>query len=383
MGTASLTPFSYVILVLVGEGGAGPHDLVRMMRQGAWAYWTSSQSQYYAEPKRLEGLGLLSAASAPGRTHDRTVYRLTEAGREALAAWLGTPAAFPRVQNEAAVRLLGASSPIPRPCSRACAACARRSPPATRGSTARRSASPVCRTARRSWASTAASPGGSWRRRRPGWTRSRPSSARLTGRLQRLSGASASIDSSPGAVPLERPWGGRALSHGLLLVPHRLRRPRHGRRPRHRQHPRLRARARHRALRAVGGRDRLAQRRGPRGRDRGQAHARPHARHDLRHPAAEGRRDRRLRRHRGDAAALHPEGAPEPLGAPARRRLRALGRDRRREARGRGGVPERRRPPGLPDRGADGGRDRRRPAGRASRRATWSSTSAAARPRSR
>jgi len=108
MGTASLTPFSYVILVLVGEGGAGPHDLVRMMRQGAWAFWTSSQSQYYAEPKRLEGLGLLSASRAPGRTHDRTVYRLTEAGREALAAWLGTPAAFPRVQNEAAVRLLGA-----------------------------------------------------------------------------------------------------------------------------------------------------------------------------------------------------------------------------------------------------------------------------------
>ena len=105
--------------------------------------------------------------------------------------------------------------------------------------------------------------------------------------------------------------------------------------------------------------------------------------HDLRHPAAEGRRDRRLRRDRGDAAPLHPEGAPEPLGAPARRRLRALGRDRRREARGRGGVPVGRRAPGLPDRGADGGRDRRRAAGRASRPATWSSTSAAARPRSR
>ena len=86
--------------------------------------------------------------------------------------------------------------------------------------------------------------------------------------------------------------------------------------------------------------------------------------HDQRHPAAEGRRDRRLRRDRGDAAPLHPEGAPEPLGAPAGRRLRPLRRDRGREARGRGGVPERRRPPGLPDRGADGGRDRRRPAGR-------------------
>ncbi|HET8952784.1 MAG TPA: PadR family transcriptional regulator [Solirubrobacteraceae bacterium] len=97
-----------MILVLVGEGGAGPHDLVRMMRQGAWAYWTSSQSQYYAEPKRLERLGLLSATRAPGRTHDRTVYRLTDEGRIALAEWLGTPAGFPRVQNEAAVRLLGA-----------------------------------------------------------------------------------------------------------------------------------------------------------------------------------------------------------------------------------------------------------------------------------
>jgi PadR family transcriptional regulator AphA len=106
--TASLTSFSYVILVLVGEGGAGPHDLVRMMRQGAWAFWASSQSQYYAEPKRLARLGLLSAERAPGRTHDRTVYRLTDEGRRALAEWLATPAAFPRVQNEAAVRLLGA-----------------------------------------------------------------------------------------------------------------------------------------------------------------------------------------------------------------------------------------------------------------------------------
>jgi DNA-binding PadR family transcriptional regulator len=106
--TASLTPFSYVILVLVGEGGAGPHDLVRMMRQGAWAYWTSSPSQYYAEPKRLAEAGYLSAARMPGRTHDRTVYRLTDAGRRALRDWHAGPVGLPRVQNEAAVRLLGA-----------------------------------------------------------------------------------------------------------------------------------------------------------------------------------------------------------------------------------------------------------------------------------
>ena len=89
--------------------------------------------------------------------------------------------------------------------------------------------------------------------------------------------------------------------------------------------------------------------------------------HDLGDPPAEGRRDRRLRRHGGDAAPLHPEGPPEPLGASARRRLRALRRHRRGEARGRGGLPLGRRAPGLPDRGADGGRDRRRACRSASR----------------
>ena len=77
-------------------------------------------------------------------------------------------------------------------------------------------------------------------------------------------------------------------------------------------------------------------------------------------PPAEGRRHRRLRRDRADAPPLHPEGAPAPLRAPARRRLRAVRRDRRREARGRGGDAVGRRAPGVPDRGADGRRDRRR-----------------------
>ena len=45
-------------------------------------------------------------------------------------------------------------------------------------------------------------------------------------------------------------------------------------------------------------------------------------------------------------------------------------RDRRREARGRGGDALGRRAPGVPDRGADGGRDRRRAARSPSRPAT-------------
>ena len=102
-----LTPFSYVILGLVGRDGAGPHDIVRMMRQGA-IFWTTSESHFYGEPKRLAKLGYLAAEKQPGRTGERTHYRLTARGEQALEAWLAEPAAMPRIQNEAAVKLLAA-----------------------------------------------------------------------------------------------------------------------------------------------------------------------------------------------------------------------------------------------------------------------------------
>jgi PadR family transcriptional regulator AphA len=103
----SLTPFSYVILALVGRGGAGPHDIVRMMREGA-IFWTTSESHFYAEPKRLATLGFLHARTQPGRTRPRTHYELTAAGRRALSQWLALPAAMPRIQHEGVVKLLAA-----------------------------------------------------------------------------------------------------------------------------------------------------------------------------------------------------------------------------------------------------------------------------------
>jgi PadR family transcriptional regulator, regulatory protein AphA len=102
-----LGAFSYAILGLVGRGGASPHDIVRMMRQGA-IFWTTSESHFYAEPKRLAKLGYLSAEKRPGRTRERTYYELTDQGRDALRAWLAEPAAMPRIQDEAALKLLAA-----------------------------------------------------------------------------------------------------------------------------------------------------------------------------------------------------------------------------------------------------------------------------------
>ena len=101
-------------------------------------------------------------------------------------------------------------------------------------------------------------------------------------------------------------------------------------------------------------------------------------------PAAQGRRDRRLRHLREDAPLLHPAGALAPLGEAPHGHLRAVGHHRRRAAGGAGGGRVRRRAQaGLHHRGADGRRDRRGAPGARAGRATWSSTSVAAPPRSR
>jgi PadR family transcriptional regulator AphA len=107
MARHELTPFSHVVMTLVGQGGAGPHDLVRMARSGR-IYWDAAESQWYAEPKRLEALGYLSSHKQPGQTRPRTHYTLTDKGRAALAQWMDEPARFPRIQHEAVTRLLAA-----------------------------------------------------------------------------------------------------------------------------------------------------------------------------------------------------------------------------------------------------------------------------------
>src|SRR6266508_1795129 len=100
-----LTLFSYEILGLVGRGGAGAHDLLRMAQRGRILSW-AGESQYYVEPKRLARLGYLDARKEPGKTRERTVYTLTEKGLDALRARAQTPVRFTPVKSELLLRLL-------------------------------------------------------------------------------------------------------------------------------------------------------------------------------------------------------------------------------------------------------------------------------------
>lgn len=105
MSRDELTSTSYRVLVLVGRGGAGPHDLVRMVRVGR-VYQAAAESAYYAEPKRLEKLGYLRSRKEPGKTRQRTHYEITEKGIDALREWMRKPASPPRVATDAIERVL-------------------------------------------------------------------------------------------------------------------------------------------------------------------------------------------------------------------------------------------------------------------------------------
>src|SRR6188474_2999347 len=105
MSSADLGLFSYEILGLVGRGGAGAHDLLRMARRGRMLDW-AGESQYYAEPKRLASLGYLEAHREQGKTRERTVYTLTDKGLDALRAYARTPVRLTPLKSDPLLRLL-------------------------------------------------------------------------------------------------------------------------------------------------------------------------------------------------------------------------------------------------------------------------------------
>jgi DNA-binding PadR family transcriptional regulator len=90
-----LTTTSYVVLGLVAAGGPiTSYEMKRGVAQSIGYFWHFPHSQLYAEPARLAGLGLLDEdAEETGRKRRR--YRITPAGRQALAEWLGEAATEP------------------------------------------------------------------------------------------------------------------------------------------------------------------------------------------------------------------------------------------------------------------------------------------------
>ena len=106
----SLTTTSFGVLAILALRDHSTYDLIRQMRMSLHYMWPRAESNVYAEPRRLVEAGLATARDEWNGQRRRTIYSITEAGQAALAAWIGTPNARPRMESEALVKVLFAEN---------------------------------------------------------------------------------------------------------------------------------------------------------------------------------------------------------------------------------------------------------------------------------
>ncbi len=101
----ALTSTSYAVLAMLALQPWTTYQLARQMERSLGFIWPRAISRLYEEPKKLVASGL--AVSRPASTGRRrsTVYTITPAGRQALAAWLAEPGAGPVLECEALVKV--------------------------------------------------------------------------------------------------------------------------------------------------------------------------------------------------------------------------------------------------------------------------------------
>ncbi|HET7049958.1 MAG TPA: PadR family transcriptional regulator [Solirubrobacteraceae bacterium] len=87
---APLTATGRVILGMLSLGSQTGYEIKNFVDKTTRHFWAASYGQIYPELRRLEEEGLVRGRFEPTGGRARTVFELTDAGREALLAWLGS-----------------------------------------------------------------------------------------------------------------------------------------------------------------------------------------------------------------------------------------------------------------------------------------------------
>jgi DNA-binding PadR family transcriptional regulator len=99
-GSRSLTTTSFAILGLLALRPWRSYDLATQARRSLSHIWPRAESNLYAEAKRLVAGGYASAHRERTGARPRTVYEITDRGREVLREWLGRPGGEVRLESE-------------------------------------------------------------------------------------------------------------------------------------------------------------------------------------------------------------------------------------------------------------------------------------------
>ncbi|AJC22299.1 PadR family transcriptional regulator [Pandoraea pulmonicola] len=99
-------PLAHALMTSLLEKSSSGYDLARRFDKSIGFFWHATHQQIYRELARMEACGWIESGAAPdgGRTRKR-IYRVLDAGRDALRAWASTPTAPSDLRDDLMVRL--------------------------------------------------------------------------------------------------------------------------------------------------------------------------------------------------------------------------------------------------------------------------------------
>lgn len=103
-------PLEHALLVALAEQPASGLELAQRFSRSIGFFWSATHQQIYRTLARMDADGWVDVhpVAQEGRP-EKKVYEVAEAGRAALAAWLGEPTETHPLRSDLAVKLRGAS----------------------------------------------------------------------------------------------------------------------------------------------------------------------------------------------------------------------------------------------------------------------------------
>ncbi len=102
-----------VILGFLACGPRSGYDIKTTVDRSTRFFWAASYGSIYPELSRLEREGLIAGEAASSGGRRRKSYRITDAGRDALAAWLRSEGAGWELRDEGLLKIFFADSVAP------------------------------------------------------------------------------------------------------------------------------------------------------------------------------------------------------------------------------------------------------------------------------
>lgn len=106
-------PTSYAVLGLMAIRPWSTYELVGQSERSLRWFFPRAERGVYREAKRLADWGWAEATAGATGLRQRTVYRITDAGRAALDAWMAWDCAPTQISSEAALKVFLADQAPP------------------------------------------------------------------------------------------------------------------------------------------------------------------------------------------------------------------------------------------------------------------------------